>query len=66
MQKERLGEHLEKEYGTLIDLLGENFHLIVVRMAVQIERIAMILTAMRGTPRCHAEHLKKSRKKEKL
>jgi len=48
-QKERLGEHLETEYGTLIGLLGDNFHSAVVRMAVQIERIAMILTAMRGS-----------------
>ena len=47
-QKERLGEHLETEYGTLISLLGDNFHSAVVRMAVQIERIAMILSAMRG------------------
>ena len=47
-QKERLGEHLETEYATLIELLGENFHSAVVRMAVQIERVAMILTAMRG------------------
>ena len=46
-QKTRLGEHLETEYGTLIGLLGENFHSVVVRMAVQIERIAMILTALR-------------------
>lgn len=46
-QKMRLGEHLEMEYGTLIGLLGENFHSVVVRMAVQIERIAMVLTAMR-------------------
>lgn len=46
-QKERLGEHLETEYGTLIGLLGDNFHSAVVRMAVQIERMAMILTAMR-------------------
>ena len=46
-QKERLGEHLETEYGTLIGLLGDNFHSAVVRMAVQIERIAMILTALR-------------------
>jgi len=46
-QKERLGEHLETEYGTLIGLLGDNFHSAVIRMAVQIERIAMILTAMR-------------------
>lgn len=47
-QKERLGEHLEMEYGTLIGLLGDNFHSAVIRMAVQIERIAMILSAMRG------------------
>lgn len=47
-QKERLGEKLETEYRTLIDMLGENFHSTVIRMAVQIERIAMILTAMRG------------------
>ena len=47
-QKERLGEHLATEYGTLIGLLGDNFHSAVIRMAVQIERIAMILTAMRG------------------
>ena len=43
-----MGEHLETEYATLINLLGDNFHSAVVRMAVQIERIAMILTAMRG------------------
>ena len=48
-QKERLGEHLKTEYGTLIGLLGDNFHSAVIRMAVQIERIAMILTAMRMT-----------------
>ena len=47
-QKERLGEHLETEYGTLIGLLGENFHSAVIRMAVQIERIAMILSALRA------------------
>ena len=47
-QKVRLGAHLETEYGTLIGLLGDNFHSAVIRMAVQIERIAMILTAMRG------------------
>ena len=46
-QKERLGEHLESEYTTLIGLLGDNFHSAVIRMAVQIERIAMILSAMR-------------------
>ncbi len=47
-QKERLGTHLETEYETLIALLGDNFHSAVIRMAVQIERIAMILTALRG------------------
>jgi len=47
-QKERLGEHLETEYNTLIGLLGDNFHSAVIRMAVQIERIAMILSALRG------------------
>jgi len=47
-QKERLGEHLETEYGTLIGLLGDNFHSAVIRMAIQIERIALILSAMRG------------------
>ncbi len=47
-QKERLGAHLETEYQTLIALLGDNFHSAVIRMAVQIERIAMVLTAMRG------------------
>jgi len=48
-QKERLGEKLETEYRTLIEMLGENFHSAVIRMAVQIERIAMVLSAMRGT-----------------
>ena len=46
-QKARLGEHLETEYSTLISLLGDNFHSAVIRMAVQIERIAMILSALR-------------------
>lgn len=46
-QKSRLAEHLSMEYKALISMLGENFHSAVVRMAVQIERIAMILTAMR-------------------
>ena len=47
-QKERLGEKLETEYRTLINMLGENFHSTIIRMAVQIERIALILSAMRG------------------
>lgn len=46
-QKSRLAAHLSTEYKALIGMLGENFHSAVVRMAVQIERIAMILTAMR-------------------
>ena len=46
-QKERLGAHLEAEYTTLITLLGTNFHSVVVRMAIQIERIALILSVLR-------------------
>ena len=48
-QKELLGEKLETEYRTLIEMLGDNFHSAVIRMAVQIERMAMVLSAMRGT-----------------
>ena len=54
-QKTRLGEHLESEYNTLIGLLGDNFHSAVIRMAVQIERIALILTAMRESPSISSE-----------
>lgn len=46
-QRSRLGRHLETAYPTLIRLLGTDFHSTVLRMAVQIERIAMILTALR-------------------
>ena len=46
-QRTRLGQHLETAYPTLMSLLGENFHSVVLRMAVQIERIALILTALR-------------------
>ena len=46
-QKSRLAEHLSTEYKALIAMLGENFHSAVVRMAVQIERIALILSALR-------------------
>ena len=46
-QKERLGTHLETAYPTLIRMLGEDFHSVVLRLAVHIERIAMILTALR-------------------
>ena len=47
-QRTRLGHHLETAYPTLIRMLGEDFHSVVLRMAVHIERIAMILTALRG------------------
>jgi hypothetical protein len=46
-QKSRLGNHLETAYPTLIRMLGEEFHSVVLRMAVHIERIAMILSALR-------------------
>lgn len=47
-QRARLGQHLETAYPALMQLLGDNFHSVVLRMAVHIERIAMILTAMRS------------------
>ena len=46
-QRARLGQHLETAYPALMQLLGVNFHSVVLRMAVHIERIAMILTALR-------------------
>ena len=46
-QRERLGKHLETAYPTLIRMLGEDFHSVVLRMAIHIERIAMILSALR-------------------
>ena len=46
-QRYRLGQHLETAYPTLIRMLGEDFHSVVLRMAVHIERIAMILSALR-------------------
>ena len=46
-QRARLGQHFETAYPTLMQLLGVNFHSVVLRMAVHIERIAMILTALR-------------------
>ena len=49
-QRTRLGKHFETAYPTLLSLLGENFHSVVLRMAVQIERMAMILSAMREEP----------------
>ena len=47
-QKARLGNHLQTAYPTLIRMLGEDFHSVVLRMAVHIERIAMILSALRS------------------
>jgi hypothetical protein len=47
-QRARLGQHLETAYPALMQVLGVNFHSVVLRMAVHIERIAMILTAMRA------------------
>ena len=46
-QRNRLGHHLETAYPALMQLLGDNFHSVVLRMAVHIERIAMVLTALR-------------------
>ena len=47
-QRNRLGQHLQTAYPTLVRLLGLEFHSVILRMAVHIERIAMILTALRG------------------
>ncbi len=47
-QRTRLGHHLETAYPALMSQLGENFHSVVLRMAVHIERIAMIITALRA------------------
>lgn len=49
-QQQRLGHHLQTAYPMLIRMLGEDFHSVVLRMAVHIERIAMILTALRQSP----------------
>ena len=46
-QRARLGQHLETAYPALMSLLGDNFHSVVLRMAVHIERIAMVLSALR-------------------
>ena len=46
-QRVRLGQHLENAYPMLMQLLGQNFHSVVLRMAVQIERMAMVLSALR-------------------
>ncbi len=60
-QRTRLGHHLETAYPALMQLLGDNFHSVVLRMAVHIERIAMILTALRScSPRYSAEQVPSS------
>ena len=46
-QRDRLGLHLKTAYPTLIRMLGEDFHSVVLRMAIHIERLAMILSTMR-------------------
>ena len=46
-QRARLGQHLETAYPALMQVLGVNFHSVVLRMAVHIERIAMILSTLR-------------------
>ena len=46
-QKDFLGNHFEAQYKTLIKMLGQNFHSTVIRMPIHIERIAMILSALR-------------------
>jgi len=57
-QRTRLGQHLENAYPMLMQLLGSNFHSVVLRMAVQIERIAMILSALRScSPRYSEDSL---------
>ena len=48
-QRARLGKHLETAYPALMTMLGVNFHSVVLRMAVQIERMAMILSALRSS-----------------
>ena len=59
-QRTRLGNHLKTAYPTLIRMLGEDFHSVVLRMAVHIERIAMILSAMRmGMSESNSDAMKK-------
>ncbi len=44
----KYGISAKRYYPNLIRMLGEDFHSVVLRMAVHIERIAMILSALRG------------------
>ncbi|MBR1426175.1 MAG: DUF3987 domain-containing protein [Paludibacteraceae bacterium] len=60
-QRDRLGHHLQSAYPTLIRLLGEDFHSVILRMAVHIERIAMILSAMRSRmSECYSDAMNKA------
>jgi len=54
-QQQRLGHHLENAYPTLIRMLGEDFHSVILRMAVHIERIAMILSVLRQNEESHQQ-----------
>ena len=60
-QRARLGQHLETAYPALMSILGDNFHSVVLRMAVHIERIAMILTALRLEQGVKTDSLKDNR-----
>lgn len=43
----RMLHHFENAYPALIKMLGSNFHSVVLRMAIQVMRIAMILSLLR-------------------
>ena len=58
-QRDRLGLHLKTAYPTLVRLLGLDFHSVILRMAVHIERIAMILTALRGMSEYNSDAMDK-------
>ncbi len=45
----RMLHHFENAYPALIKMLGSNFHSVVLRMAIQVMRIAMILTLLRSS-----------------
>ena len=47
-QKEHLGSQYEKMDKTLMSMLGDGIHSAVVRMPIQIKRIALVLSVLRG------------------
>ena len=49
-QADTLGTYFEREYGALVEALGDNFHPTIVRMAVTAMRIACVLTVLREDP----------------